>query len=174
MSLFLFSSLFCFNLFSNNANLVERFSEIQDYSTYGESEGSLSGRLTLYSISIRTWLGSVSNFIFGVGVHEYEVGLFGYAASGVGHHSEFFDCLAYYGVFGGIFLYKWLSVSFKFVLKRMQIAELYNKYLTVVVVFVLHCFVNNTLDTFDCVFMCFLIIPLFFDILNEKRYEYAA
>lgn len=162
------------NMFSKNNNLVERFSEIQEYSEYGEASGSLSGRLFLYSLSLKTWLSSPINFFLGVGVHEYENSIFGLTVSGVGHHSEFFDFLAYYGIIGGFLLYKLLSISFGRIIKGINCVDLYNKYLSVIVVFVLYGMVNNVMDSLGVSMVSFIVVPLIFDILNEKKHEYTS
>ena len=161
-------------LFAGNDVLVERFFEIQDFSSTGEGSGSLEGRLYLYTLSIRTWLSSIVNFVFGVGWHEYDSSMAGLTRSGVGHHSEFLDFLAYYGIIGGLILYKWLSMAFRFIIKRFHATEIYNKYIVVVVVFVLHGFLNNVLDSMDIIFMSLLIVPLFFDVINSTIYEHTA
>lgn len=69
---------------------------------------SFVSRSNLWSVSIDTWLSSISSFFFGIGNHNWN-DFMTTADSGIGNHSDILDVLARYGIIGALILY----LSFK-------------------------------------------------------------
>lgn len=125
---------------------------------FSENDIALSGRIELYKLSIFTFLGSINNFIFGVGYHTTtDWSIESIMLTGVGNHSEFFDLAARYGVIGIVLIYN----IFNHFMKNLK-KEDGNSFKDRIVffIFMFYSFVNNTFDPSIGVII-FLMYPIY-------------
>lgn len=89
------------------------------FTTGGELEdsSSMSTREGLWQLSLKSWLGGVGNFFFGIGDHNSRSSS-SLEASGVGNHSDMFDVLARYGIIGALILYTTIKIYYDYLQKR--------------------------------------------------------
>lgn len=111
---------FIFDLVSGilpEGRLVDRLDDIQNVTQEGVDDASLSGRVYFYKVSLETWSGNLSNFLFGIGEHRASAMALGNDVVGVGGHSEFIDILARWGAVGAIVVivifvkYYWILIA---------------------------------------------------------------
>lgn len=82
---------------------------INPHSSYA-NEDAMTGRSDLYLLSLKTWIDSPKNFLFGVGDIRDTTEAF---SLGVGQHADLLDTLARYGVVGGFLVISILIIFFK-------------------------------------------------------------
>lgn len=90
---------------------------------YGNAN-SINSRIDLWFLSLRTWLDTPSNFLFGIGEHSRNDFL-RTDLSGIGNHSDFLDILAKYGIIGGIILFNILKRLFIYAKKLADSRSFY-------------------------------------------------
>lgn len=78
-----------------------------------EQIGTVNARTRLWMLSLNTWLDNPLAFIFGIGDHVAEYKIDG---MGIGHHSDFFDVPARYGLIGLLLMYQILRLGLKRIL----------------------------------------------------------
>lgn len=92
--------------------LIRKLIEVSDYiqnasDSYIDIYGSFGGRISMYFDSLNVFL---DNIIWGI-AYKYELNQDMMMSAGLGNHSEWFDTLARYGIFG--ILYIWFLISVK-------------------------------------------------------------
>lgn len=161
------------DLFSQNSRMLARINDMSYVLEGGDveelGEGSLFARSNLWMTSINTFLGSLSNFIFGIGENPVEgKDYYFLLRSGVGRHSEFFDLAARYGVIGIFIYYHILKYSYVFIISLFRDPVIKN-YVTIILIGVLfYGFVNNLSDNLTTIIFVFILIPLTGILLNYK------
>ena len=78
-----------------------------------EDNGSFVARENLWLVSVDSWLGTFSSFIFGIGDHHWAE-FISTADSGVGNHSDLLDVLARYGIIGAFLLYSSIKACYNY------------------------------------------------------------
>lgn len=149
---------------SPNKRLTERFITLIDSNDVEANEKTVSGRTTLYMLSIKTWLANPCNFFFGIGDHRLAHGA---ASTGIGQHSDLLDSLARYGIIGLIILCVIFKKSFDFILSLFE--QRYRPQLIVFFFILLLC--GGTKGIFfpsmGCTF--FLLLPLASVYVNQQN-----
>lgn len=102
---------------SPSERITVRLVTLLDADNAAASSVTLTNRTDLYMLSVQTWLSSLSAFLFGIGDHSSDIDL---AATGIGHHSDFLDSLAKYGLVGMILLYSILFRSLKNIVRQFN------------------------------------------------------
>lgn len=102
---------------SPSERLTVRLVTLLDADNAAASSVTLTNRTDLYMLSVHTWLSSPNAFLFGIGDHATTYDL---AATGIGHHSDFLDSLAKYGLVGLLLLYYILARSFKNIVRQFD------------------------------------------------------
>ena len=74
---------------------------------------TVEARVNLWMLSLKTWLDNPVTFLLGIGDHSPSYRIDGL---GIGHHSDFFDIPARYGLIGLLLMYKILRLSCKRIL----------------------------------------------------------
>lgn len=136
---------------------------IERGSIEGTGGGSLAARLRLTGNSIRTFWGSFSNFLMGVGLRTDSNDL-------VGNHSQFFDEFARFGVLGGLLS----SVTILRMLKATHVIAmtgrsevLKNQLSVLLVIIVLRAFIGTIMDP-SIGAALFITIPLTFRLIYDE------
>lgn len=160
-------------LFANELSserLVSRLIMIVDADNEAASTGvrTVNGRMSLWMMSIDTWLDNPINFLLGIGDHRanYSQGL-GAAATGISQHSDFFDTLAKYGIVGALLVFNILRLSFKRILSLYE-----SKYhLQLYVIFALFVVFGFTKGVFRPAVGCvmFFMLPVFSQYLKKSK-----
>mgnify|MGYP007069881532 CR=1 FL=1 len=163
------------NVFSEDMRMLTRLTDIETLMMSGTDQlddGSLSTRLLLYSTSIGTFFGSLSNFIFGVGdVLEDASDLMVLLRVGIGGHSEFFDAMAKFGIIGSL-MYVWVLSSYHKFFKKLPIEKIgISMWKTTFFIFIFYSFINTSFHS-EVFFLIFLAIPLaiYYYFNKETRY----
>lgn len=170
---FLYDILFSFlinYLFADNQDMINRLDDLKGLNSgKADDEGSLSLRIKLAKLSLSTWSDNIINFFIGIG-EITPVGLDAtyekYAKTGIGHHSQFIDQLARYGIIGGILLYKALKHTFSCFVNSIHQIKPKNMLALTFFVYVLYSFLNNSFN-WDIMFIVFVFLPLTADIVSE-------
>ena len=140
---------------------------------FGEAhDNSLNSRMDFWLVSLRTWIATPMNFIFGIGDH-YRSFTSNTAESGIGNHSEFLDVLAKYGMIGGLIIYKILKLLFDYT-KKMASGRLYLKVLIFFLLIVMFGFTKKIILPSISI-MFFILFPLCLYNINgnERRRKYS-
>lgn len=176
--LFVVSFFFLEELLESAATIFgenERFSKrLEDMTSISQGvdienleEGSLSVRYFLWMLSLKTFVSSIPNFLFGVGVDVHEGDLFGLINYGVGCHSEFFDLAAQFGIVGIFVIYKFLRSIISFTWK-LSISE---KQRTILIVFwmgfIFYSFFNASFYS-QAFYVIFIFLPTSLILVNNK------
>ena len=80
-------------------------------------DSTLIGRANLWNVSIQSWLGNVSSFLFGIGDHNWN-DFVSTADSGIGAHSDLLDVLGRYGILGAFILYSSIKMFYSYLQKQ--------------------------------------------------------
>lgn len=159
--------LFYFSEIIKNQYLSIRLRDLA-FAIKGEdiTGSTISGRISFYLVSIKTFF---NNPVFGVGEHWTT----NYIAQ-VGQHSEMFDALARYGIFGGIVwisFYTWYYIN----IVKNNLNNIYNATIFVgFIIFVIYSFLNNVVSHQAQTVVLFFIIPFLptiETIFNTKKSE---
>ena len=153
---------------TGSQRLVSRMNSIVTLIQAGGIEeaggGSLTARLRGMEISIQTFSGSVSNFLFGVGMKTDSNTL-------VGNHSQFFDEFAKFGVFVAVFniltVFRMLKISRKMSGVNKE-DRLYPSFSVLFFVFLLRALVGGVLEP-SVGAVVFIAMPLMFKLANERK-----
>ena len=150
---------------SPSERITVRLVTLLDADNAAASSVTLTNRTDLYMLSVQTWLSSPTAFFFGIGDHPTTYDL---AATGIGHHSEFLDSLARYGLVGFFMLYFILAKSIKNVARQFDSRYKLQIYV-IFFVYILSGFVKGAfLPGVGCVL--YLLLPLTSIVLeNEKK-----
>jgi len=155
---------------SPSDRLTARFEDLQGTMINGVNTASFSGRLTLSLLSIKTWLSSITTFLFGIGDHRLEGdwGMMGFYMSGIGGHSELIDSLARYGIVGfSIIAYLYYHIC-NYILKQFKIVQIKNQIRAIIITSV---FIALTKGLFfpEIGIGLYLLLPLSSELLNEEK-----
>lgn len=150
---------------SPSERITVRLVTLLDADNAAASSVTLTNRTDLYMLSVQTWLSSPSAFLFGIGDHSTDIDL---AATGIGHHSDFLDSLAKYGLVGMLFLYFILFRSMKNIVRQFDERYKIQVYI-ILFIFILCGFTKAVfLPGVGCVL--YLLLPLTSIVLaNEKK-----
>ncbi len=151
---------------SPSERLSMRLVTLIDINSDEAHEATITGRTNLYLLSVKTWLSSPDNFIFGIGDHWSE---FDPELTGIGQHSDFLDILGQYGIIGGMLIFVILKQSFKFVLSFFE-KTYWNQIKTILFIFILCGFTKRVFVPVE--FVVFLLLPLSSLFLNKKTQLY--
>ena len=159
-------------VFAESERMYERLEQItlvmQGTSIDDSSNGSLGVRIMLSMTSIKTFLSSLPNFLFGVGEDVHGLEIYDLMKYGVGCHSEFFDLPARYGVVGIIIVTNFLIQLFKYI-RRFCFQNKTSGMLTVFIVgYILYNFFNVTFDV-SMFSLIMLLLPLSLIIIYENK-----
>lgn len=177
--LFLVSSIFLDEILKFSINILgsnERFSRrLEDMLTVSSGtniedleKGSLAARYFLWMTSINTFLSSVPNFLFGVGIDIHEGDMWSLAKYGVGCHSEFFDLAAKFGIIGVFIIYKFLSSYIRFTWK-LSASEKQKKFILIFWIgFIFYSFVNGSFAA-PVFYVLFIFLPSSIVLVNNKK-----
>ncbi len=160
------------NIFGNNERFSKRLEDMMTVSSGTNiedlEEGSLSARYFLWKTSINTFLSSVPNFLFGVGVDVHEGDIWSLVNYGVGCHSEFFDLAAKFGIIGVFVVYKFLSSFIRFTWK-LSASEKQKKIIMIFWLgFVFYSFVNGSFAA-PVFYVLFIFLPTSIVLVNNKK-----
>ena len=153
----------------DSPRLKSRFDSILGFLSTGSidnvEEGSLTVRIRLIGVSIKTFWSSISNFLFGVGEKiDYSV---------VGNHSQFFDEFAKFGIFGGL-LSCTIFIKMSKIAKRISTIEkndYHYKMLTVIfVVMVMRALIGGVFSPPIGIIM-FIFMPISFKVMKLNLIE---
>lgn len=131
-----------------DSNVIKRLVEISNivYGTNYSTVDSGTVRLTNTFLSLKTWLASVENFIFGIGFDGKSATTATVQAYGIGQHSETFDTFARYGIIGGILYLTALVSAIRCSLHRIRNKDFYKWiYISLVIYSVMNSFMNSSL-----------------------------
>lgn len=92
-------------------------SEVSDSSTF-------MARQNLWMVSLQSWLGNATSFVFGIGDHAWNE-FSSTEASGIGNHSDLFDVLGRYGILGGLLLYSSITILHNYLRKKYGLSYKY-------------------------------------------------
>lgn len=159
------------NIFGNNERFLQRLEDMKTVSggTNIEDleEGSLSARYFLWMTSVNTFLSSVPNFLFGVGIDVHEGDIWSLVNYGVGCHSEFFDLPAKFGIIGVFIVYKFLSSFIQFTWK-LSGSEKQKKIIVIFWLgFIFYSFVNGSFAA-PVFYVLFIFLPTSIVLVNNK------
>lgn len=127
------------------------------------NEYTVTGRTTLYLLSLKTWVSNFENFLFGIGDIRADIGA---AATGIGQHSEFFDSLARYGLIGGLFLYSILKRFFNSIFSFFDQKYRFQLYIILGIIILCGCTKKLFMPNIGAVL--FIILPLTAKLANPK------
>lgn len=148
--------------------LTRRLITLIDFDSSEAYEGTITGRRDLYLLSLKTWLKSPANFIFGVGEH-FTLG--GGGETGIGQHADLLDLAGKYGMIGIILVYYIFKSSIKFVLSMFD-----KKYhFQVLLIFVIFILAGLTKTIFTAAISCvlFILLPLSAEFVNDKSCKFV-
>lgn len=153
------------NLFGNsdNGRMMRRVIDVNDLLHGGADEvgqGSLATRITLYKLSLNTFLSNPITFLFGKGdIIQNADDVSVIMKSGIGCHSEFLDTLARFGLLGAILYFNVLSTTYSYV-KNLPIKKQGQQFWKISFAFFLLYSVVNGSFLPEIFFVIFLFIPL--------------
>ena len=151
--------------------LAARFEDLNHSVTSGVTDDSFSGRFGLYKVSIESFFGSISSFLFGIGDHRGSIsGDFSYAEMGIGGHSEVLDQCARFGLLGIFFTYKILK-GVKMMFTSMARSDVHRRLIINILIAFFFCACIKSVLYSNIGFAMFVILPLaikFEQYINEK------
>lgn len=149
--------------------LEARLDDIQNVADEGISDGSFSGRVRLYKVSLNTYMENGVNFMFGIGEHKATAFENGNASTGVGGHSEFIDVLARWGTIGAILIFLIYYLAYKILMAQSHSKYLRNQIKVMYFALVL-CGVFKTIFSTNIGIVGFVLMPMsVWMIENEKE-----
>ena len=126
--------------------------------------GTVNGRVSLWMLSLKTWLDNPINFFMGIGDHSPKYRIDG---MGIGYHSAFFDLPARYGLMGLLLMYNILRFGFKRVLYFFD-KKYYSQVYVIFGMFILFGFTKSVFTpSVGC--SIFLLLPLSSFIFNGSH-----
>jgi hypothetical protein len=159
--------------FSQSHRMLTRLNDISYVLEGGNTnelgEGSLYARSMLWMTSINTFLGSLPNFLWGIGENLVESDFYSLLRQGVGGHSEFFDLAARYGVIGIFIYYHILKYSYIFIISLIGDSIIKNLFSFILVGILFMGFVNNISNNLTTILFVYLLVPLSGVLLNYKK-----
>ena len=174
-AIFMFLTVLFFSLLKNeilqliiNVSPSERLSvrliTLLDKNNAMADTDVVTGRTDLYFLSLKTWLSNPANFLIGIGDirDPYDV-----VRTGIGHHSDFFDTLARYGLLGGLLLFATIKRFFNSIISLFD--QKYKIQLIVIsLIFVLcACTKGVLVPEVGCVL--FILLPITSIFLKRKK-----
>lgn len=151
----------------NNDRVTVRINQLLYAFKFGEIQGaggSLEVRFELMMNSLNTFKSSILSFFFGVGEHRTSNDL-------IGHHSQWIDQTAKYGVFGCVLIFFTLKKCFKDLKGALGLKKgrlLYHQYIIFISYFVIRGMIGYVIYPYFGV-MIFVFLPLVFMQINEKN-----
>jgi len=146
------SILLYFSQNIKNQYLATRFYDLASiFEGNNLNDSTAIRRLYLYKISLKTFL---NNPFFGVGEHWNESYI-----TRIGQHSEIFDTLARYGIFGGVV---WVSFYYWYFIKIVK-KDIHISVASITfIIFVIYSFFNNIVSHQAQTAVFFFIIPFLY------------
>ena len=159
----LFSVLYIFATIVDNKYLLERLNECLNLVFTGNlsKDKDVYKRLHLYLVSINTFL---KYPIFGIGGKVY------LPSTIVGGHSEFLDCLAYYGIVGFLSFVSVLIINFRYVFKQIPNRVKYI-YLITFLLFIVQSIINTCYGEQFLIGLYFIIPLLLLEVTGKNKME---
>ena len=159
-------------MFSENYRMAARLTDISTVMEQGDvddlGEGSLYVRSLLWLASINTFLGSVTNFLFGVGESVIDTDFYSLLENGVSNHSEFFDLAARYGLLGITIVVFVIKSSRRFFNALSTDRKIRNYLFAFFIGVLVFGFFNNLSNNMTSMLMIFLVLPLTVILINRK------
>ena len=144
-----------------NEYIEDRFRSLAAMFAGEGAEGDVALRLDLYTSSLETFWKNP----FGVGPnYSYEM-----FDEGIGHHSQLFDDLARYGIFGLIFYITYLRAFYKLLKKKYQRIGLETIVLPTIILYISMLIFNLAFRTATEAIFVLYLLPAFADILYYKK-----
>lgn len=165
------------NLFSSSQRMSDRLNDILELTQSGNidyiEDGSLAQRYILSMTSLSTFTSSIPRFLIGIGEDIHGYNFYDLLKCGVGGHSEFFDCLAKYGIVGGYLVIKVLSSTMKYIYGLTVSTKIKSNLKVVMITFIIYSFLNTSFlgGVFYVLFMLLPIVILLIDTENKKHIE---
>ena len=154
-------------MLSPNERLTMRLVTIVNDDASEAHEATITGRTTLYMLSVKTWLTNVTTFFLGIGDHYDTLNP---EKTGIGQHADFLDVLARYGLVGGSLVFVMLRSCFKYILSLFD-----NKYrLQIGTIFFVYFLCGFSKHIFEAGIGCvvFILLPLSAIILKSNKQNY--
>ena len=153
----------------DNESLIKRFGDIVSlFEARGNideiNNGSFLGRIELSMVSLSSWLSTPLSFIFGIGDHTQDFGG-DLIASGIGSHSEFFDCLGRYGIIGGVIFFNIIKLHYKNITNFTSNRNIVKYFNVVFFIIILYGFLNNLFEPITLLFI-FIVFPIIMKLLS--------
>jgi len=136
--------------------------------SFSKGDSSLFLRIELAQTSISTFFNNFSNFFFGIGERIHGDSIEELVQSGVGSHSEFLDCLAEYGLMGGVVIFGFISEIFKKIYSLCSSNIIRRQVKVILSGFLIYSFLNNSFSA-STFYVLFLLLPLIIDLLYAKK-----
>ena len=152
--------------------IVQRLYQIRnamDAQDIQEAGGSLTARYNLIMVSIRSWLSSVSSFFFGIGDHRIN-------NLRIGNHSNFFDSLGQYGIFGALILFYSVFKTLKNTVAGLHLqrrSTLYRQVLSLMLIVVARSLIGAILVGSISI-QLFIVLPISLSMVQEYEEERFA
>lgn len=140
---------------SPSKRLTVRFVTLLDENADEAQDNTVTGRTTLYMLSIKTWLTNAVTFLVGIGDHYT---LLHAAKTGIGQHAALPDTLARYGIVGFSVIIVMLRCCIKYTLSLFD-----QKYrLQVLTIFLIYILNGSVKEMFFAGVGCvlFILLPL--------------
>lgn len=156
----------------DNTRISKRINQLIYALKFGEiqgSGGSLEARFDLMMNSINTFLSSVSSILFGIGEHRASDAL-------IGHHSQWLDQAAKYGLLGCTLMFATLKKCFhdlQGVLNLKKDSILYTQYYIIIGYFVVRGIIGYVVYPYFGI-MIFVLLPLIFIQIREENFLAAG
>ena len=150
--------------YSPNERLTVRLVTLIDDTDAEANTYTVTGRTTLYFLSIKTWLSSLSNFLIGIGDHRVQ---FGAAKTGIGQHADLLDILAIYGLVGLLFIVTIFKNAFRIILSYFD-NDLRFQVSIILMLFVMYGAVEKIFNP-PTGLAIFLLLPLSNVLVNKNK-----
>lgn len=164
---------FVFDIVANiipEGRLESRLDDLQNVADEGISDGSFSGRVRLYNVSLNTYTDNLMNFMFGIGEHKATAFEDGNASTGVGGHSEFIDVLARWGTIGAILIFLIYYFAYKILITQSHSIYLKNQIKVMYFALIL-CGVFKTIFSTYIGIVGFILMPMSVWMLENENNE---
>ena len=135
-----------------------------------DTSGSFVERWHMAQVSINTFLGSFSNFLFGIGEHGVGQSLSDFTQAGIGGHSEYLDYLAKYGVIGSLFMVLAVRAWIRYIVSLNTSENIKAISKIVCVLFVVYSFLNKSYKL-EIFVPLFVVFPIILDYVSLYRQD---
>ena len=157
--------------FIQSERLAERLNDLVDFSQSGGDvnnvrEGSFTERILLAQTSLNSFLSSPVSVFIGIGDHSQAFGG-DLVKSGIGHHSEFIDVLARYGIVGAFVFFN-IMKKYYLMLKKLSFERKILKYVNVLFGIIIMSGVLNLLFEPNILLFMYIIMPVIIELVASK------